>query len=600
MKKRGQSSGVAIQVSIGLAIVFLIIIISFGIKFINHLDDKACQAQLVEFSLDLKDLENKVDRGETKQFQKKLPCKADRLYIFDRNKFDNDFLNAHPDFFKIEPLVMDSITEADFDHNVFLTSNEGELITSFYGGDLKVTYPYYYCMLSKNSKIDYTLEKQGFDTYFYAGCSQPECTRIPIEPVDMSDADDIIELSSDAKDKDSNDCSACADNPDNPVEELVFMQNTNQNVKLYRRYKACRQEEKTNVEIIIKPKEGTEVDEFRFYEHFPKSSGCIDNLNEVALKLEELAGVDISVNADPLIVWYFKELTEEQKISYEIESLLTDECKEKIEGIGIAEAITEIKTSVPVGESTPPQVVEEIIEKEEKAKGEPKEDESEDKDVKIEFSFSDVKELKPDDNWHNVLDLKKAVTYKVEDVEANNKDITFVLVDGGSEVAVVDKNDIECRIKSNDKQVECKTDEDKGDISFTVKATDVNGVSDTGSFTVGVVAGEENKKAELKLEFTDIEYKKLLKQHTYEHTRLFTETKGVGVTLTNGELCIKSEITCKKAEVNYRIEAGKTFSFQDTFTTNNNFNSFTLTYDGVDDNGNQLSVTQTLKHPLKN
>ena len=111
--------------------------------------------------------------------------------------------------------------------------------------------------------------------------------------------------------------------------------------------------------------------------------------------------------------------------------------------------------------------------------------------------------------------------------------------------------------------------------------------------------------AVLSLSFSDVVYE--LKQNIwieevfcttayyYYHTRTFTESNGVGGTLTKGQLCRGVEGCGSNVSVNYRIEGNNNF-----ITTNNQFyttyapDSFTLKYWGIDDNGYSIYVEQIM------
>jgi len=97
--------------------------------------------------------------------------------------------------------------------------------------------------------------------------------------------------------------------------------------------------------------------------------------------------------------------------------------------------------------------------------------------------------------------------------------------------------------------------------------------------------------ASLSLGFSDVNYSWEDPQHYYYYTRTFSESNGVGVTLTNGELCFETLGICNPATINYRIEAGGSLvNSGENFATTYASESFTLTYGGTDDNGNSVSV----------
>ena len=93
----------------------------------------------------------------------------------------------------------------------------------------------------------------------------------------------------------------------------------------------------------------------------------------------------------------------------------------------------------------------------------------------------------------------------------------------------------------------------------------------------------------MSLGFSNINYVWTAPNHYYYHDRTFVESGGVGVTLTWGELC-SLQSGCNSAVINRRVDANGQYSWSDNFYTNLNSEEFTLTYTGVDDNGNLISV----------
>lgn len=71
------------------------------------------------------------------------------------------------------------------------------------------------------------------------------------------------------------------------------------------------------------------------------------------------------------------------------------------------------------------------------------------------------------------------------------------------------------------------------------------------------------------------------------------ETKGVGVTLTQGQLCFQSG-GCNSATVNYRINANGAYTWSDNFYTSYSSEKFTLKYWGTDDHMNLVYVEQSM------
>ncbi|MBU4070094.1 MAG: hypothetical protein KJ646_03880 [Nanoarchaeota archaeon] len=85
------------------------------------------------------------------------------------------------------------------------------------------------------------------------------------------------------------------------------------------------------------------------------------------------------------------------------------------------------------------------------------------------------------------------------------------------------------------------------------------------------------------------------KVHYYNHTRTFTESNGVGVNLTQGQLCYTSLGTCDSSTLvpPYRIDGGEIVLQENKqFWTASNSDVFNLSYWGEDDNEYSISISQ--------
>lgn len=110
----------------------------------------------------------------------------------------------------------------------------------------------------------------------------------------------------------------------------------------------------------------------------------------------------------------------------------------------------------------------------------------------------------------------------------------------------------------------------------------------SGGACVGLVA-------ELSMEISNVNYVWSSPQHYYYHDRVFVESGGVGVTLTWGEICFKSVGACNTATVNYKIEANSNLVLSNRdFYTSAASDIFNMTYTGIDDNGNLVSVSRVM------
>ena len=103
-------------------------------------------------------------------------------------------------------------------------------------------------------------------------------------------------------------------------------------------------------------------------------------------------------------------------------------------------------------------------------------------------------------------------------------------------------------------------------------------------------------KADVTLLFSDVVYRLVGGvNHTYTHTRTFTESGGVGVTLSKGRLCYESLGTCDEADVNYRIEGNNELIHENKrFGTTYDKEIFTLHYWGKDDNSHNIYLNQSM------
>jgi hypothetical protein len=184
--------------------------------------------------------------------------------------------------------------------------------------------------LPKFGNINFFLEGKGTSVGVYPGCLQPECTYFPVIPED----DEALEMIDEAVVG----WVGCINCPDDAAEEKDNYDETKPNVKIFRQFKECKEEGKTIVEIIIKPVGDAEFRNFRFYESIPVD--CVDEvIDALKIYLEEKYPGTVSIRTNPLILWSFANIKEEERISYILDKIISEECKEAIEGMGIAEIV---------------------------------------------------------------------------------------------------------------------------------------------------------------------------------------------------------------------------------------------------------------------
>jgi hypothetical protein len=121
------------------------------------------------------------------------------------------------------------------------------------------------------------------------------------------------------------------------------------------------------------------------------------------------------------------------------------------------------------------------------------------------------------------------------------------------------------------------------------KASILQRIDEGEHFVLG--GGEGTGAAVLSLTFSGTVYSSNDPNHVYTHTRTFTETNGVGVTLNERQLCTSS--CSAKESVSHRIEANDNLALtSQTFTTSSSSQTFELRYWGTDDNSNSVYVVQ--------
>ncbi|HJN56877.1 MAG: hypothetical protein QF436_01995 [Candidatus Woesearchaeota archaeon] len=327
MKKKGQLGDVIRHVIIAFIIVSVTF---FGYSTFAKFKNKACKTEIAKFEIDLRDIDKTVKYGSVREIIEQVPCNADEIYFFDLNK------DIKLDFLDHLPLLKDSV-QSKAEKNVFIVKDD-KIIDSFYAGNLDMDFPNYRCFIPKFDKINFFLEGRGTKATVFPGCFQPECTYIPIKPED----DEAAEILDEAEEYGKTD--KCINCPEDKDEEFFDFVETRDNVQIFRKYEYCIEEGKTNVEIVIKPKGGVTLKEFRFYESIPK--GCVDDLKIYLLNWSKEH--EVSIKDDPLIIWTLDEIKEEERLTYTLDKTLTENCKEIIEGLGIANTIEEeVKVDIP-------------------------------------------------------------------------------------------------------------------------------------------------------------------------------------------------------------------------------------------------------------
>lgn len=112
------------------------------------------------------------------------------------------------------------------------------------------------------------------------------------------------------------------------------------------------------------------------------------------------------------------------------------------------------------------------------------------------------------------------------------------------------------------------------------------------TFGVGAfgVAAERDATGSISVEIRNVRVEKTATSHRFVHDRAFVESGGVGVTLTQGQVCFGSGV-CTGKPVKYRVEADKEFVLRNAVVEPLGAKeTFAYTYSGKDDNGHAVFV----------
>jgi hypothetical protein len=386
----------------------MVAITLFGYNIFSSIRDKTCTAEISDFEFTLKNLDKKVKFGSIKDFTSQLPCGADQLYFIDLDKEINlELLDENP-------FLRDSIKSKAL-KNVFLLK-DGQVLVSFYAGNLDLGYPHYTCLIPRLERVNFFIEGKGTSSSVFPACGQPVCTIMSVSPK----GEDAVTVLKEAVDFN------CLNCPDSVAPEFVDFIKTRENSQIFRRFESCKEEGKTVVEIIIRPNDGASLKNFRLYEFIPKN--CIDDLN---LYLSKIGG-NYEIKSDPLIVWSFDEIRQEERVLYELNTTFKGSCEETIKGLGIAKVIQ--------GGVNPPLEIGSInkflesIENDEIPKNSP--------------PVIDIPDL-------IISGKKRTISLKKysSDIETKTKDLSF-MIKGQTRPFFIDcrikeKHQVECEIKTN-------------------------------------------------------------------------------------------------------------------------------------------------------
>lgn len=316
--RRSESTNTFIYLVVG---VIIIVVLLFGSYAIASINERICKTELASFQLKMQDLDKQVQFASVKERALGMPCKTELVLFVDRSK-------AQPELFD-NPFVRDSVDSDDADDAFLFKDNA--LSLKFDTGELDLRHPGFVCLRPLNGELEFLIEGRRNGVAILNGCLQPDCTYFSPE-LSEGDVEAIIQEFIDFGFYEPDDCPSC---PVNLKTELRNYENTKNYIDVLRRFTYCADSGITTVEIVITPTGSAALDDFRFYEFIPKQ--CVDDLTTYLVGAIE---GDVSVKADPLIMWEFGLLKKKQGVSYQLSRDLDDQCRQLIKGLGVAQFFT--------------------------------------------------------------------------------------------------------------------------------------------------------------------------------------------------------------------------------------------------------------------
>ena len=146
------------------------IILAFGYAMIRSVSDKGCDAQITRLQIDLGSIYKTLRTGARELQSYNVQCGIDKIYFFDVGNFT---ITSAGEFSQI-PVMRDSLESASSSNIFLIKSNKVE--KSFYGGELKIAYPHYLCLVPKSSSISLLMENKGGSLGISAPDGQMQCS----------------------------------------------------------------------------------------------------------------------------------------------------------------------------------------------------------------------------------------------------------------------------------------------------------------------------------------------------------------------------------------------------------------------------------------
>ncbi|MAG08630.1 hypothetical protein CMO89_04100, partial [Candidatus Woesearchaeota archaeon] len=297
-----------------LAVLVGGVIIIFGYRIIRSNIGGHCITGLNIFQEDIKAAidENMLRVGSVEEYKFRGLCGFDKIYFVD--KYEDVNVSRLNDI----PEIVDSVNSSSKD-NLFLAAASA-LERALYIGSINIPSPHYLCFEVENGILNMLLEGKGDSTRLKHKENMFNCGPTIVEPT-MGEVENISK--------------EAADLGLNETEIVDRFSETEDDVDISRQIDCENQD--ALVEIEISPGEGSELENFTYIEWIPKN--CIDDITGIL----ETSG-DYIIKGDPLIVWEFGDIDEEEEIIYKLRGKCNEtiDCEAVMEGLGFAERVEKI------------------------------------------------------------------------------------------------------------------------------------------------------------------------------------------------------------------------------------------------------------------
>src|SRR3989338_6989484 len=276
---------------------------------------------------------NMYDTVRTSSFT--VPC-GDRAYLvnvakmkteLELMKADTNYKSPAYQSLDEQPLIKESI-QSGLEKNFFIVK-DNKIVASYSIGNVNVDYPYNICFDTKKSgMINVELRSRGKYVRVIPNCEEVECAVVP-EKLEQPEIETLL------NDICKGETGTALDECKNAERQNIENAKGNIDVKL--KVSTCFPET-TKVEFIIKPtRDGIAAKEVKLIETIDKN--CVNNDLKAYLKKLEGGTAEIIMRPNPMIVWAFPTLSEEQKVAYHLSKYLDDNCRKQLRAVAGAELI---------------------------------------------------------------------------------------------------------------------------------------------------------------------------------------------------------------------------------------------------------------------